>query len=140
MAQPTTLNEISQIILSKERELHQFHDLRCGQLEALVEERDQLLLESSRRFEKLKDDFEYNLALIQARDVEIERLEHDLKLHQADLASSTSERKQLISQIEAAQSRELDAMKKSELDRINNKVSLLVLAGSQSISSHKPQP
>lgn len=102
--------------------MHQFHDLRCGQLEALVEERDQLLLESSRRFEKLKDDFEYNLALIQARDVEIERLEHDLKLHQADLSNSSSERKQLISQIEAAQSRELDAMKKSELDRINNKV------------------
>jgi len=133
MAQPTTLNEISQIILSKERELHQFHDLRCGQLEALVEERDQLLLESSRRFEKLKDDFEYNLALIQARDVEIERLEHDLKIHQADLSNSTSERKQLISQIEAAQSRELDAMKKSELDRINNKVIVFNI-----ISSHAP--
>jgi len=122
MAQPSTLNEISQIILSKERELHQFHDLRCGQLEALVEERDQLLLESSRRFEKLKDDFEYNLALIQARDVEIERLEHDLKTIQTELAHLNDEKKHLLAQLEAAQLRENDLVKKNELDRINSKV------------------
>lgn len=122
MAQPSTLNEISQVIISKERELHQFHDLRCGQLESLVEERDQLLLESSRKFEKLKDDFEYNLALIQARDVEIERLEHELKTIQSELTHVNNDKKHLMAQLEAAQSRENELVKKNELDRINNKV------------------
>lgn len=123
MAQPSTLNEISQLILNKERELHQFHDLRCGQLEALVEERDQLLIESSRRFEKLKDDFEYNLSLIQARDVEIERLEHELRMCVQENDAAKTDRRNLTLQLEAARTRESDAMKKAELDRINNKVS-----------------
>lgn len=122
MAQPSTLNEISQLILNKERELHQFHDLRCGQLEALVEERDQLLIESSRRFEKLKDDFEYNLSLIQARDSEMERLDHELRKCHDELEACRTERRNLTLQLEASRTRESDAAKKSELDRLNNKV------------------
>lgn len=103
--------------------MHQFHDLRCGQLEALIEERDQLLLESSRRFEKLKDDFEYNLALIQARDVEIDRLEHDLQISRTEIVDINNEKNHLTAQLEAAHAREAENMKKAELDRFNNKVS-----------------
>lgn len=87
-----------------------------------MEERDQLLLESSRRFEKLKDDFEYNLALIQARDVEIERLEHEVKSIQTELVHVNDDKKHVMAQLEAAQSRENELLKKCELDRINNKV------------------
>jgi hypothetical protein len=66
---------ISQTIKQKERELQEIHDLRCNELEKMILERDQLLIDASKRFEKIKEDFQYNLTLIEARDVEIERLE-----------------------------------------------------------------
>ena len=91
-------------------------------MENLVDERDQLLVESSKRFEKLKDDFEYNLALIQARDVEIERLEHDLRICNRNLEESKSERKNLSMQLEAMQMRETELVKKWEQEKLSNKV------------------
>lgn len=122
MANPITYDDLAQHIAKTEQNLREYHDLRVGKLEALVEERDQLLLESSRRFEKLKDDFEYNLSLIQARDVEIERLEHEIRVMNTEGEQFRSEIKDLNMHLEAAMQRETDGQKKTELDRINNKV------------------
>lgn len=119
---PRSFAELSQQIESRERELREFRDLRVGQLEILVEERDQLLLEANRRFEKLKDDFEYNLALIKARDVEIERLEHELTGCAGELGQCREEIKALHVQLESSHVKEMETQKKAELDRINNKV------------------
>lgn len=122
MSLPRTYSELGQHIEVKERELQEIRELRIVQLETLLEERDQLLLESSKRFEKLKDDFEYNLTLIEARDVEIERLEHELRVSNGECEQYHSEIKGLSQQLDAAQTREHDAQKKLELDRINHKV------------------
>ena len=97
-----------------------------GQLETLLEERDQLLLESSKRFEKLKDDFEYNLTLIHARDIEIERLEHEIRVINGECDQFRNEIKDLTHQIEASQLRETELQKKSELERSNNKVRSII--------------
>lgn len=64
MSLQESITDISQVILKKEKELHEIHEIRCTKLELLLKERDSLLLESSKRFERLKDDFEYNLSLI----------------------------------------------------------------------------
>lgn len=122
MSQPRTYGELSAHIEAKERELREFRDLRIAQLETLVEERDQLLLESSRRFEKLKDDFEYNLTLIHARDVEIERLEHEIQVLVKEEEQFRSQIKTLSEQLEYSRQRESDLLKKAELEKLNNKV------------------
>lgn len=122
MSQPRTYGELSAHIEAKERELREFRDLRIAQLETLVEERDQLLLESSRRFEKLKDDFEYNLTLIHARDVEIERLEHEIQVLVKEEEQFRSQIKTLSEQLEYSRQRESDLLKKAEVEKLNNKV------------------
>jgi cell division protein FtsL len=123
MSLPRTYTDLNQHIEAKERELREFQDLRIAQLECFVEERDQLLLESSKRFEKLKDDFEYNLTLIQARDLEIERLEHEVHSKKAECDQFHEEVKSLAQHLEVAKAREHDIQKKAELERINHKVS-----------------
>jgi cell division protein FtsL len=123
MSLPRTYTDLNQHIEAKERELREFQDLRIAQLECFVEERDQLLLESSKRFEKLKDDFEYNLTLIQARDLEIERLEHEVHSKKAECDQFNEEVKSLAQHLEVAKAREHDIQKKAELERINHKVS-----------------
>jgi cell division protein FtsL len=123
MSLPRTYTDLNQHIEAKERELREFQDLRIAQLECFVEERDQLLLESSKRFEKLKDDFEYNLTLIQARDLEIERLEHEVHSKKAECDQFHEEVKSLAQHVEVAKAREHDIQKKAELERINHKVS-----------------
>lgn len=81
------LNDISQLIRVKERELHEIHDIRCNQLEKMIVERDALLVEASKRFEQLKDDFKYNLTLLDARDIEIVKLE---KMLSSETTKNTS--------------------------------------------------
>jgi chromosome segregation ATPase len=73
--QSSSGDDLSVLIKAKERELHEFHQLRCDLLEKVVKERDTLLLEASNRFDQLRDDFQYNLTLLEARDKELRRLE-----------------------------------------------------------------
>jgi hypothetical protein len=119
---PSTLNDISQLIRTKEKELHEIHDQRCVQLEMLVMERDNLLVDSSKRFEQLKDDFQYNLTLIEARDNEIERLEKILKDIKSDLDSSEAGRRILSGRIEAFEVKEIEQNKRHEEGKVTNKV------------------
>jgi preprotein translocase subunit SecF len=95
-----TLENISDLVRSKQQELNNFHDLQIQQLEKVIDisssilsfyfvlfifsflslvtqgidDRNKLLSEASRKFNLLKDDFQYNLTLLEARDVEIQRL------------------------------------------------------------------
>ncbi len=75
MAGSSSLSDITQLIRVKEQELQSIHDLRCTQLEKMVEERDRIILDVAKKFESLRDDFNYNLSLLEARDLEIKKLE-----------------------------------------------------------------
>lgn len=118
----TNLTSISEMIRSKERELQKIQDLRTAQLEAMIEERDQLLLESSRRFEQLKDDFQYNLTLIEARDKEINRLEKSLEQEKKHNTELESQSKALLTRIDTMQLKEQERLERAEQDKAINKV------------------
>eukprot|EP01041_Mallomonas_annulata_P011457 gene11457-23962_t len=115
------INEISNIIRLKERELHEIHEIRCSQLENLVKERDSLLTESTNRFEQLKDDFRYNLALLEARDEEIVRLEKLSVETNKQLLAKDNENKQLIMQLEQTQALEENRRHKLNQEHNNHK-------------------
>jgi DNA repair ATPase RecN len=114
---------MSQLILQKERELHEMHDIRCSKLETMVEERDSLLLESSRRFEQLKDDFTYNLTLIEARDKEIERICQLLKDRDEEMKEIQSDNKKLNKQVEALRASENERDLTIAKEKVVHKVS-----------------
>ena len=118
----STLNDISQLIRIKEKELHEIHDQRCIQLEQLVTDRDALLTDASKRFEMLKDDFQYNLALLEARDHEIERLEGHVQKITDELAFTDKERRSLNSQVEILLIKETERVEKHEENKLANKV------------------
>ena len=118
----SSLNDISQLIRIKEKELHEIHDQRCGQLEQLVTERDSLLIESSKRFEQLRDDFQYNLALLEARDEEIERLEGHILKTNTELGITDADRRALKGRIDLLEIRETERFEKHEENKAANKV------------------
>lgn len=55
------------MIGQKERELHEMNDLRVRALEKAISDRDSHLEEANDRFVQLRDDFQYNLKLLEDR-------------------------------------------------------------------------
>ena len=113
--------DISQLIRLKERELHEIHDLRCGQLENLVKERDMVITGLKSRFEQLKDDFSYNLTLLGARDEEIQRLEHDLQKREAAMVDSETQLRNLKARVDVLELREVQRNEQREQERASSK-------------------
>jgi len=122
MSVSKSLTDISEVIAKKEKELHDIHDVRCAKLELLVRERDQLLLDSSKRFEKLREDFEYNLSLISARDEEIERLEKDVRSKQLLYDDCAADNRSLSIRIEVMERNEAESIRKMEQEKLYHKV------------------
>jgi hypothetical protein len=115
-------SSINDIIRVKEKELHDIHNMRCTKLEKLVLERDNLLLESNKRYEKLKEDFQYNLSLLDARDDEINKLEDIVHKCRDQILAMEAEQKLLTGKLEAMI--KIDNEKKIALEeeKSNNKV------------------
>ena len=51
------------------------HEIRIERLESMVRSRDEDLSTSLKKMEHLKDDFQYNLLLLEERDKEVLRLD-----------------------------------------------------------------
>ena len=115
------MDDLTHLIRAKEKQLHDIHDERCEQLEKLIAERDQLLIESSKRFEQLRDDFQYNLALLEARDQEIERLEAHIHKVSSELNESHADRRALRGRIEVLETKEVERFEKHEEAKSANK-------------------
>lgn len=91
--------DIDNIIKVKEKELQQIQQIRNGQLEQLLKEREQTISMITQKYDLLKDDFQYNLQLIEARDKEINRLEtmiHQLHDEQQQFEQQIDELKALV--------------------------------------------
>ena len=99
-------SDINQMIYDKEKELKEFQEMKCSNLERLVIERDILLIESNKRFEQMKKDFKYNLTLLEVRDKEIERLGRLLEEKGALLLANELDRKVLYDKIVVLESKE----------------------------------
>jgi len=119
---PPPMQDLSQLIRLKERELHEIHDLRCGQLERLVEERNQAAVESRRQFELLRDDFQYNLTLLEARDQEIRRLEAVLTDKSTTIEENEAHIRGLTGKIDRMEVMELERVEKLAQDKATNRV------------------
>jgi chromosome segregation ATPase len=63
------------LVMSKERELHEIHELRLTTLERTLADREGKLVDVTAKLTKLREDFKYNLTLIEGRDAELERFE-----------------------------------------------------------------
>ncbi|XP_078609551.1 coiled-coil domain-containing protein 57-like isoform X2 [Branchiostoma floridae x Branchiostoma japonicum] len=57
----------------KEREWREIQELRVETLDAAYKQKDKELYEEKAKFQKLKEDFKYNLRLLEERDKELER-------------------------------------------------------------------
>lgn len=121
------ITNITDVIRAKERELQKIQDMRFTQLEKTIEDRDMLLLESSKRFEQLKDDFQYNLRLLEARDREITRLEGIIEKQGREKEDLEQQVRNLISRIDTMQEKEKERMEKFEQDKALSKVSRYTL-------------
>lgn len=119
---PSSLQEMTHLIRLKEKELHDVHDMRCGQLEKMIEERDTLLLEITKRFEQLKDDFQYNLALLEARDVELTKFEELVKSRDISLSQKEDEVKALSMKLFSVEKRSHEILERQSIDKSSTKV------------------
>ena len=84
----------------------------------MIEERDSLLHESTRRFNLLKEDFQYNLTLLEARDKEIARLHYV----EVQLEAVTQDKENLSKRMEMMMMKECEKEEKIQQDKITNKV------------------
>jgi hypothetical protein len=89
-------------------------DVHCQ----MIEERDGLLKESTRRFDLLREDFQYNLSLLAARDKEIGRLQQ----LEVKLEASEHEKDNLAKRVEMMMLKECEKEEKTHHDKIMNKV------------------
>ena len=121
---PSSLQEMTQIIRMKEKELHDVHDMRCNQLEKMIEERDSLLVEVTKRFEQLKEDFQYNLALLEARDIELGKYEDVLKAKDSSIIQKDDEIKNLTMKIFSLEKSSAEIIERRNTDKTNTKVCL----------------
>ena len=87
--------DLSEVIRLKERELHDINQFRYERLELNLIEKEKIISEFLKKFEELKEDFQYNLTLLEARDKEINRLEslisklnNELDLKELELKST----------------------------------------------------
>lgn len=71
--QDVSTNPFDTIVLQKEKEWKEAFLLRVKSLEDTLLEREKDLKKEKLRFRKLKEDFEYNLKLIEERDAELEK-------------------------------------------------------------------
>lgn len=119
-----SLSNVTDLIRMKEKELHHFHNLRTNQLESIIDEQQKMINEANKRFNLLKEDFQYNLTLIEARDAEIVRLEKELKARKAEEDEYERKIRTLNNKIETMQQKEREKQEKNEQEKQAGKVSL----------------
>ena len=106
------------LILQKEKELHDINEYRIHTLETLLQEKEREIGESKQRLGKLRDDFSYNLRLLEERDSELERYDasftslksvirdrdielSELKISAAELQHGVKQERDRVSESEA---------------------------------------
>lgn len=68
-----TSSNLHELVKQKENEWREAQELRNKSLQSALKEKEQQLNNEKLRFRKLKEDFEYNLKLLEERDQELQR-------------------------------------------------------------------
>ena len=100
------------LIAQKEKELHDINEYRIHTLETLLQEKERELAEHKQQKAKLKEDFNYNLKLLEERDGELERYDSSF----SSLKSVIRDRDVELSELKIAAA-ELQHAAKQERDR-----------------------
>ena len=66
-------SSLQELVQQKENELREAQELRNKSLQSALKEKERQLNNEKVRFRKLKEDFEYNLKLLEERDQELQR-------------------------------------------------------------------
>ena len=110
----------------KQRELQQLQDGQVQQLRAVIGSLQDQLDGLRRQMAGLKEDYTYNLELLEAKDTEINRL--DVVVRNAQLSQEQSEAtiKSLLLKIDSLESQEFEKISKITKEKAENKVILLL--------------
>ena len=68
-----TSSNLHELVQQKENEWREAQELRSKSLQSALKEKERQLNNEKLRFRKLKEDFEYNLKLLEERDQELQR-------------------------------------------------------------------
>lgn len=97
----------------------------------MIDERDKLIADAAKRFGLLKDDFQYNLTLLEARDAEITRLSTVERELRNEVEEIEGEKLALSNRLNEILQKDMARAKKYKQDKEKTKVSL-----SPSVASH----
>ena len=90
---------LKDLIEAKERELSELGDYRVSSLEAAVKERDEKLRRLQATIGRLRDDFGYNLKLVEERDVELAAAEEVVRCLEDRLRDSDLRKRELTKDV-----------------------------------------
>ena len=110
----------------KQRELQQLQDGQVQQLRAVIGSLQDQLDGLRRQMAGLKEDYTYNLELLEAKDTEINRLDVVVKNAQLSQEHSEATIKSLLLKIDSLESQELEKISKITKEKAENKVLLLL--------------
>ena len=116
-AAPAGSGQLRGLIMQKEKELHDINEYRIHTLETLLQEKERDISESKGKLTKLKDDFNYNLRLLEERDTELERYDSsfsNLKAVIRDRDIELSELKVSAAELQHGVKQERDRQAESE--------------------------
>lgn len=117
----TTIN-MSQLIKLREYELLEMQEFRNKELETIIVNKNKQLMEYLNVVEILKNDFQFNLKLLEARDNEILKYENELKLKVNEVELIEKDKSLLIQRIEELTNKEIKRIHSIEQDKLFSKV------------------
>ncbi len=97
-----------QVVYTKEKELHEIREYHVQELERRLIQQGSEKKELEGRLDKLREDFKYNLRLIDGRDAELERYESILEHVKACLKDKEAEVGELSKHVDDLLNRESD--------------------------------
>ena len=121
-SQPSNNMNMGQLIKLKEYELLEMQDLRNKELETIIVNKDNQLLEYLNVIELLKNDFQFNLKLLEARDNEILKYQNELQLKANGVELIEKDKVLLIQRIELLTNKEIQRIHTIEQEKSFSKV------------------
>ena len=115
------MSDISDAIRLKEQELSKMHEIRILRLENMIKQRDEELISKTKKLEHLKDDFQFNLNIVEERDKEVLRLDTLLTKYASELELKEKQTKNLTLQLSRYTTLEKQNKEKDKLEKASTK-------------------
>jgi chromosome segregation ATPase len=111
---------------AKHRELQELQENRTLKLHDAIHQLEAKLTESNHKMIILKEDYAYNLELLEAKDHEIQRLDDEIKQHGSEKDRMEQQVRSLCMKIETLEASEAERESKRTSDKVQNKVAIFI--------------